>query len=414
MLKKTGQFKDYIIYGSGQVLNLIAPLLITPYIIAVCGLENQGKVGIALSVFTLLGIFIDFGSQLFGVKELSINKGDAVKIKKQLDEVYTFRAIVFIILLLVVLATIVVFDLDYRLYLCGIALLLAQLLNPLWIYQAFEEFGTINRIIVVSKGIYLIAIYAIIKDPAAYPFTLLCFGGANALVYGFFLLKLYNQYNLALFKVPVHALADNFRKEYPIVISNFSIAAYSYGPILIVGHVGGEYLAGLYSVGDMLLKIIRSYLSVFFNVSFPKFCTAYNADKHKGMAFLKTINKYHLALIAIGLVAAYTLIPVFIDSFTLSAELYNGILFCIRFFGLGIIIALNIPFYQLLIYYNKQKEVSAISTLGAFIMLVSCYFLTRSFSLNGSVVSLYIVEIFITVSIIMICFKKVLNKRLTA
>lgn len=414
MLKKTGQFKDYIIYGSGQVLNLIAPLLITPYIIAVCGLENQGKVGIALSVFTLLGIFIDFGSQLFGVKELSINKGDAVKIKKQLDEVYTFRAIVFIILLLVVLVTIVVFDLDYRLYLCGIALLLAQLLNPLWIYQAFEEFGTINRIIVVSKGIYLIAIYAIIKDPAAYPFTLLCFGGANAVVYGFFLLKLYNQYNLALFKVPVHALTDNFRKEYPIVISNFSIAAYSYGPILIVGHVGGEYLAGLYSVGDMLLKIIRSYLSVFFNVSFPKFCTAYNADKHKGMAFLKTINKYHMALIALGLVAAYTLIPVFIDSFTLSTELCNGILFCIRFFGLGIIIALNIPFYQLLIYYNKQKEVSAISTLGAFIMLVSCYFLTRSFSLNGSVVSLYIVEIFITVSIIMICFKKVLNKRLTA
>ena len=411
MLKKTGQLKDYIVYGSGQVVNLAAPLLVTPYIVAVCGVENQGKLGVALAVFMLLAIFIDFGSLLFGVKELSINKGDNAKIKKQLDEVYTFRAIVFIVLTILVLAALLVFDIEKKLYLFGITMLLAQLLNPLWIYQAFEEFGTINRIVAVSKSLYVIGVYVLVNSTDAYPLMLLCFGGANTLIYGFFLLKLYKKYNLSLFSVSVKTLKDNFKKEYPIVISNFSISAYTSGPILIVSYIGGEYLAGLYSIGDMLLKIIRSYLGVFFNVSFPKFCSAYNLDRQKGMVLLKTINKFHLALIALGLTAVYILVPLFIDSFSFTKDLYNSILFCLKFLGLGIIIALNIPFYQLLIYYNKQKAVSAISTAGALIMLVSCYFLTLRFSLNGSVAALYIVEVFITASIITVYYKKVSGRQ---
>ena len=411
MLKKTGQLKDYIVYGSGQVLNLIAPLLIAPHIIIVSGLESYGRISVALSVFALLGIFIDFGSLLFGVKELSINKGNNAKIKKQLDEVYTFRAIVFLVFLIILLLSLLFFIVNYKLYLCGIAMLVAQLVNPLWIYQAFEEFAVINRIIVVSKAMYLIGVYAFINTSEAYPFILLYLGGANTIVYGYFLLKIAKKYNLTLFRVPIKILKENFKKEYPIVISNFSITAYTWGPILIVGYVGGEYLTGLYSVGDMLLKIIRSYLSVFFNVSFPKFCNSYNIDKHKGMIFLKKLNKYHLLLIGLGIIMVYILVPLLIDSFSLCEDYRDKIFFCLKFLGLGVIIALNIPFYQLLIYYNKQKEVSGISTLGACIMLVSCYFLTLNFNLTGSVVSLYIVETFITASIIVVYFKKVYNKQ---
>ncbi|MCO6147650.1 oligosaccharide flippase family protein [Flavobacterium sp. NRK1] len=412
MLKKTGQLKDYIVYGSGQVLNLIAPLVVAPHIIIVCGIENWGRIGVALSVFALLGIFIDFGSLLFGVKELSINKGDNAKIKKQLEEVYTFRTIVFLVVLVLLLLSFLFFRIDYKLYLCGIAMLAAQLLNPLWIYQAFEEFTIINRIILVSKALYVIGVYVFIKTPQAYPFMLLYLGGANTIVYGYFLLKLGKKYNLALFHVPAKTLKENFKKEYPIVISNFSITAYTWGPILIVGYVGGEYLAGLYHIGDMLLKIIRSYLSVFFNVSFPKFCKSYNENKHKGMVFLKKLNKYHLLLMGLGITMVYIVVPLFIDSFSLSEEYYDKVFFCMKFLGLGIIIALNIPFYQLLIYYNKQKQVSGISTIGAVIMLLTCYFLTRKFNLSGSVVSLYIVECFITSSIIIVYFKSVFKKEL--
>lgn len=405
MLKKIGQLKDYIIYGSGQVLNLVAPLLIAPHIIEVSGWENMGKIGIALSVFTLLGIFIDFGSLLLGVKELSVNQNDSAKIKKQLDEVYTFRVIMFSVLVILVLLSLLLFDIDYRLYLCGIALLVSQLVNPIWIYQTFEEFTTINRIIVISKIIYVAAVYAFINTPDAYPYMLLYFGGANAIIYGIYFIKIYRKYQMQLFSVPIKTLEDNFRREYPIVISNFSIAAYTYGPILIVGHIGGEYLAGIYHIGDMFLKIIRSYLGVFFNVSFPKFCASYNIDKRKGMQLLKTINKYHLAFISFGLLVAYIVVPLFIDGLSLSQDFKDKTIFCLMFLGLSLIIAINIPFYQMLIYYNKQKHISAISISGAFLMLISCYFLTRYFNLNGSVVSLYIVEIFITASIIVVYFK---------
>ena len=47
------QFQKLSVYGFGQAFNLVTPLLVIPYIVAVCGEENFGKtaVGMALSFF---------------------------------------------------------------------------------------------------------------------------------------------------------------------------------------------------------------------------------------------------------------------------------------------------------------------------------------------------------------------------
>ncbi|WP_017498750.1 oligosaccharide flippase family protein [Flavobacterium sp. WG21] len=86
---------DYLTYGSGQLINLIAPLLVAPKVISVCGIEHWGKIGVALSVFTLLGLFIDFGSNILGVKEISINKDNFSKIQSYLNTSFAIKLIFF-------------------------------------------------------------------------------------------------------------------------------------------------------------------------------------------------------------------------------------------------------------------------------------------------------------------------------
>ena len=90
MLKENG-FKNYFIYGFGQIINLIAPLLIAPKVISVCGIENWGKIGVAISIFAILTVFVDFGSFLIGVKEISTNKKNHLKIQSYLNENYSLR-----------------------------------------------------------------------------------------------------------------------------------------------------------------------------------------------------------------------------------------------------------------------------------------------------------------------------------
>jgi O-antigen/teichoic acid export membrane protein len=404
MSQRLTGLKNYLMYGAGQIINLVTPLLVAPHLIAVTGLENFGKVGVATAVMTILLVFIDFGSMLLGVKNLSVNQHDREKIRQQLSETYAFRGVVALVLLALALPVVVFFSQDRLLYLLGLSFLVAQIFNPMWVYQAFEDFKTVNRMIVISKSLYIAGVYVFISQPEDYIYALFFLGLANSAVYASYYRKLHLQYRLFVFQVPAQRLADNFKREYPIVVSSLSIAVYSNAPILIISHLLGEYMAGIYNMGDILLKIIRNYLSVFFNVSFPRFCAAFSANESAGFSYLKQANFINLSLLAGSTALAYFLTFFMLDRVALSPQMREAAQVCVHFVGLGVVIGLNIPFYQLLIYQNKQKIVSVISVTGTLIMLISCYLLTQNYSLTGSLISLYAVEFFMTGAIVLTYF----------
>ena len=55
------QPKDFIIYGFGQAINLISPLLVIPYIVSICGEEGLGKAGVGFSFALIAIVLVDYG-----------------------------------------------------------------------------------------------------------------------------------------------------------------------------------------------------------------------------------------------------------------------------------------------------------------------------------------------------------------
>lgn len=398
---------DYLTYGSGQLINLIAPLLVAPKVISVCGIENWGKIGVALSVFTLLGLFIDFGSNILGVKEVSVNKDNFCKIQDYLNTSFAIKLIFFFILLFVITFVILIFgSIDKKLYLLALTLLSAQFFNITWIYQGLEKFNNINKLIFFSKVIYVLLVYLFIKKREDYYLVLFILGAANTLVYLFFFIKIWKSFNLSLFNVKTDLISKQLKNEYSILISNFSIATYVQSPILIIQYLLGEYYAGIYKIGDMILTVFRSYLSVFFNVSFPKFCESYSKNKQEGILFLKRINGINISILVLGVLVIMIVGTVIINNYNIDIKIYKLLGFYSGFIIVPIITALNIPFYQFLIYKNEQKVLSKILSFGSVIMLVLGYFLTLFFKLEGSLIAVFLIEGLITTLIILFCFKK--------
>lgn len=403
-LKKI-EFKDirnYIIYGSGQFVNLLSPLLIAPYVISVCGIEQWGKIGAATSIYIILGIFIDFGSQLLGVKEISSNKKDHGYVRNYLSITYAFRLIVLLIistgsLLFLVMCP----NLDFKLYSLGLWALIAQFFNPIWFYIGVENFKRINKIIILSKAVYVLLVYLIVKQKSDYIYVVFLLGLSNTLVYSYYYFKIIKTYSISLWSVSKNKLIVNVKKEFPIVISNLSISVYTNFPILIIKFILGDFYAGIYKIGDMFLSILRSYLVVFFNVSFPKFCKLYAINKKEAIVYLKKINIVNISFLTLIIIVLYLISFFFINTFNISDKLKESFLFCTNFLFVSLIVALNIPFYQLLLLKNRQKSIARISFFGALLMLVSCYFFSLNFNLKGSIISIYIVETFITFCIIM-------------
>lgn len=399
--------KDYFIYGSGQLINLIAPLLVAPKIISTCGIENWGKVGVALSIYTLLGLFIDFGSNLLGVKEISSNKDDFSKIRSYLGVSFSFKWMVLFALLLSVIVVIFAFDIqEKKLYFLGLAMLFAQFFNVTWIYQGLEKFSSINKVIFFSKSLYILLIFILIKKSEDYVYVLFLLGVCNTLVYSFFFLKMVYFYKLVLFNINFCLLRRFVKNEYSIFISNISISVYTQCPILIIKYLLGDYYAGIYKIGDLILGIFRSYLSVFFNVSFPKFCSAYTKNKSNGILFLKTVNGINILLLCVGIFCCIVSGFIILDTLQISAKTKELIVFYTYFTIVPIITALNIPFYQFLIFKNQQKALSRILSFSSLLMLFVCFLLTKAFHLNGSLLAVFLIETIISFLIILYCSVK--------
>lgn len=392
---------NYIMFGSGQFVNLLAPLLIAPYVISICGIELWGKIGVATSVFLILSIFIDFGSQLIGVKEISSDKNNIDYIRKYLNITYAFRFLVLLLILFFLILFLFLFpNFDFKLYSLGLWALIAQFFNPIWVYIGNENFKRINKIIIISKAIYIFLVYLIIKQKSDYIYAIFLLGISNTIVYSYYYLKIFKSYNMSLLSVTRNELIDNLKREYPFVISSLSISVYTNSPILIVKFVLGDYYAGIYKIGDMILNIFRSYLSVFFNVSFPKFCSIYSENKSEGIVFLKKASVINLLLLSVGILS----VIIISNTDLINNMKYDLIIFYYSGFVLvPFVIALNIPFYQLLIYNNEQKTLSKIFSFCSILMLFLCYFLTKNFNLIGSLISVLVIEIIITILKILNC-----------
>lgn len=395
------EIRNYLIFGSGQFVNLLAPLLVAPYVISICGIEQWGKIGAATSVFIILEIFIDFGSKLLGVKEISSNKENKTRVSDYLSITYAFRLVALLfILFCLILILILVPNLDFKLYFLGSCLLISQFFNPIWFYIGVENFKRINRIIIFSKAIYVLSVYFVVNQKSDYVYVVFLLGIANIVVYSYYYLKISKEYKMSLLAVSKSKLIESVKREYPIVVSNLSIAVYTNFPILIIKYVLGDFYAGIYKVGDMFLSVLRSYLTVFFNVSFPKFCSIYFENKKEAILHLKKINIANILFLALIVITLYFVSFFFLNEFGLEKKLMNSLLFCKDFLFVSLIVALNIPFYQMLLLKNHQNKIARISFFGSILMFISCYFLSKNFNLQGSIISIYIVEIFITTSII--------------
>ena len=82
MVTAKRSLKDVSIYMFGQIFNLVAPFIVIPYLISVCGIENFGKSSVALAIMFFLIVFIDYGTDIIVVKNISINRESKAQLKE--------------------------------------------------------------------------------------------------------------------------------------------------------------------------------------------------------------------------------------------------------------------------------------------------------------------------------------------
>ena len=170
-LLKTKKSKDFMVYGFGQAVNLITPLLIIPFIIYRCGEEGLGKSGVSLSVMFILIVIVDYGSYIKGVKEIAINRDNQEKLQSIFTNIYALKfallcgVLIFAVPLFLYLPY---FDREHEVFLLSLTILVGQFINPGWFLQGVENFKWISLTNIISKILYVAGVLCFVRGKALY------------------------------------------------------------------------------------------------------------------------------------------------------------------------------------------------------------------------------------------------------
>jgi O-antigen/teichoic acid export membrane protein len=395
--------KDFIIYGVGQAFNLLTPLLVTPYIISVCGLGNFGKVSLGLAVSFFVIVIIDYGVDILGVKDVSINRFNQAELQKIVSTAYLAR---FILLIAVLSILSVVFMLlpsianERKLFFLGLPILIGQYVNPSWFLQGMERFGVVTLLNIISKLIYLGGVFLFIKKPEDYVFVNLFWG--LGMIISFCLGLSYCVKRLGFKiknKVSANEVTVYLKNGYKFCISQLFLSFKYYSPIAIISIISGYNLAGFYRVIDQVVSLFRTYLQVVFRFFYPKICYKTSLSRTEGISYWKKINKSNLILMVFMLLVFLTGSGFILKFFKLSQQDIDSIDTIFKTALLiPLMITLTYALEQLIFCFEKREQYIKITIATVILNSVIIVVLFSCFQLLGVILALLITEAVLIIS----------------
>ena len=169
--------KNYIFNVSYQVLLLIIPLILTPYVSRVLGPEGVGRYSYADSIVAYFVLFATMGISIYGQREISYVQADREK-RTQVFWETKILSVITSLCSLIVYIPFIVFNDNWPLYLVLAFNILSVTFDVTWFFQGMEEFGKIVFRNLIIKIINVACIFLLVKtkdDVAVYGFCIAFF-----------------------------------------------------------------------------------------------------------------------------------------------------------------------------------------------------------------------------------------------
>ena len=393
------QFQKLGIYGFGQLFNLVTPLLVVPYIVSVCGEENFGKTAVGMAISFFLIVFIDFGSDIIGVREISVNRENPKELNKIFTTTYAVKAVILVVVLLIttiLISTIPFFKTEKTMFFLGLSVLVGQFINPTWFLQGIENVKWITLLNIISKAIYLIAIYATINQESDYVFINLWWGTgmivANLLVFTLIL----NKYKFTFSEINISEVKTHIRNDFSMFSSQIFVSLQLYAPVVLISFFGSNLMAGQYRIVEQIIVIFKTYIFLFFNYVFPKVCYLLEVDPKRGMKNWRIYNGANFVLVIFGMVLFFTFSYEIVSYFNPTNRYVLSSLLEVAVF-VPILLAISIPLKQLVLGYNYKRFYVSLTSIMVVFNLLAIVLLLPYYQVYGVFYSLIATDLIIII-----------------
>ncbi len=349
-----------------QALNMFLPLFTLPYLVRVLGAENFGLVNFSLSIIMYFNILVSFGFELSATREISINRDNLEKVSKIFSTVMLIKILLFIFSYIVLTLLLIFVDRlgeHVALYYVTFGFVFGNLLFPTWFFQGMERMKYITYINFVSRVLFTILIFVLVKERDDYIYVPLL-NTLGTVIGGLY--SLWLVFSLYKIKIVMPSREDfilHLKESYAFFLSRVANDGSRYYAITIIGMIFGNVVVGYYSMIEKLYYAFMSLGGIVAQTIYPYMSRTKNIVFFK-KAFLLVV----LASIALLIPIIYFYKEILLLVFNINNEIMGDI-FLIMFSGtlFGVINALI--GYPLLAAFGYIKEAN-ISLIYASIIYV--------------------------------------------
>lgn len=396
-----------------QIFNILIPVVTYPYLIKVLGSEKYGLLVFAQTIVAYLSIIVNFGFNLSATKEISIHRNNKFKLNEIVSSVFIIKGLL-LLFSFALLCLFLNFNLQAKLHstilLLSMYSCIFDMIFPVWYFQGIEKMKYVTLINVVSRSIFVLFIFILVKSENDY---LLVPGiqGIGALIAGFFSLYIVFvkggiKFSFQKFSV----LKYHIKESYSLFISNIAIQIYTNANKLIVGSFLGFSEVAAYDLAEKLVSLAKTPLSLISQTIFPKI------SKEMNLIFVWKMARNVFVLNVFVLFILYFTAPILIK--IMGGHLLSDSLVVLRFLAITVpVIGIsNFLGIQILIPfgYNKSFSRVIVNSCIVYLFLFFIFYITGSLNIISITLMSVITEIYVTIHMYVICKQnKLLWKSLT-
>jgi len=269
--KVTSLYKNMASLLIVQFSNYIAPFLVIPYLSRILGLEGFGNAAILLSLCGVLAIIVDFGFNISATPVVASHINDRNKISELISTIFVIKLLLAILLCITIhlfhgyLANV---EYTAELNVFIFLVLFGQAMQSIWLFQGLEKMKFITYISIYSKIIYVVMVFAFVKDDVDVNNVVLSLGLSNVIGGIVSLILVYrNGYSLHL--TSISKMREQLYDSFSFFLSRASVSAYSQASVLIIGTYSGSVQAGLYGGCEKLYQAAQSLVSPVISALYP-------------------------------------------------------------------------------------------------------------------------------------------------
>lgn len=258
------------------------PLITTPYLARVIGVEGFGIIAIGVAVIAYFQSFTNYGFIYTSVRDVARNRDNIDEVSRIVSRTFfskLFLLLVSIAIIAILTITIPYFQDNAAVIWCTALLLPGHVLMTDWVFQALEDMKYITVRSIASKLIFTLLVFVLIqsKDDYLWQPVLTAIGYMIPAVWGLIVLK--KKFHLYIVVPSLMTILQEIKQGFNMFITVFLPTIYTNLNTIILSAYNGKSATGIYSGGSKFTSIAYSLFQLISRTMYPFF--ARRMDKHK-------------------------------------------------------------------------------------------------------------------------------------